>query len=448
LDNNLKNDVTEKLVTTAWQNLLTQGGELRTESGQSLRVIYAGKTSDLPGSDFQNAVIAVNRHLLKGNIEVHVKSSDWHHHGHHLDPAYNGVVLHVALQHDYSGDIKLQNGDVLQTIAIDRYLKNDIAPLASGQVICAGIGMHAPNRLLKILDRAGAIRFSEKAVRFQNQLHIQAPGQCFYYGIMTALGYARNQAPFQELAERLPLATLESLVKNTNESVQSAVRLQALLLGTAGFLPSQRPECEYSPCEDYAYVQKLETVWETMRPVDVMDFSAWQSFRVRSSNSPLRRLTGLCGLLHRYREKGLLRGLLDVVSDVPAEKSSHLLEDGLMSSDHGYWASRYDFGKGYPGLSKWLIGRSRAADIVINVLLPFVYTWGKENGETELAEKAYNLFLSYPPAATNTVVRHMTTQFGLNNSQVNSVQRQQGLLHLYKKWCTQGRCKECEITVR
>jgi len=82
---------------------------------------------------------------------------------------------------------------------------------------------------------------------------------------------------------------------------------------------------------------------------------------------------------------------------------------------------------------------------VINVLLPFVYTWGKENGETELAEKAFNLFLSYPPAATNTVVRHMKTQFGLNNSQVNSVQRQQGLLHLYKKWCTQGRCRECEV---
>ena len=103
MDNSLKNDVTEKLVTAAWQNLLTKGGELRTESGQSLRVIYPGKTSDAPGSDFQDAVIKINRHLLKGNIEVHVNSSDWHHHGHHLNPAYNGVVLHVALRHDYPG---------------------------------------------------------------------------------------------------------------------------------------------------------------------------------------------------------------------------------------------------------------------------------------------------------------------------------------------------------
>ena len=76
----LEEDVTEKLVTKTWQNLLTTGCKLKTESGQSLTVIYPGKTSDAPGSDFQDAVIKVGKQTLKGNIEVHAESSDWRKH--------------------------------------------------------------------------------------------------------------------------------------------------------------------------------------------------------------------------------------------------------------------------------------------------------------------------------------------------------------------------------
>jgi hypothetical protein len=176
-----------------------------------------------------------------------------------------------------------------------------------------------------------------------------------------------------------------------------------------------------------------------------MDFGNWQSFRVRPSKSPLRRITGMCHLLQLYQEQGLLRGLMGLVRDCPEEKASHLLESGLMAADNGYWASRFDFGKGYPGLSKWLIGESRAADIVINVLLPFVYARGKDNRQQELSDKAFTIFCSYPSLETNTIERHMSAQFGLKNTQVNSAKRQQGLLHLYKKWCTQGRCGECEV---
>ena len=82
-----------------WQSLLNSGCKLVTESGQSLNVIYPGKTNDLPGSDFQDAVITIGGQTIKGNIEVHVKSGDWRTHGHHRNPAYNGVVLHVVMWH-------------------------------------------------------------------------------------------------------------------------------------------------------------------------------------------------------------------------------------------------------------------------------------------------------------------------------------------------------------
>jgi hypothetical protein len=182
-----------------------------------------------------------------------------------------------------------------------------------------------------------------------------------------------------------------------------------------------------------------------MQLINVMDFYTWQTFRVRPANSPLRRIVGISHLVQKYQGKGLLASLVKLVSDAPADKGFHHLIEGLVVSDDGYWGSRFDFGKGFSGLSKWLIGESRAADMVINVLLPFVFTWGNENGQTELAEKAFCLFRSFPSVETNTVERHMKEQFGLKNTQVHSAQRQQGLLHIYKKWCTQGRCKECEV---
>jgi hypothetical protein len=432
-------DVTEKLVTEAWQSLLEKGCRLKTESGEALRVIYPGKSSDAPGSDFQDAVIHVSRRTLKGNIELHVNASDWHKHEHDRNPAYNGVVLHVAWRRDCPEAIVLQNGTVIPSVNLDGYLQNDTARPSGGKVPCSGIALNSPEKLVEILDAAGTARFHEKTKQFLTESNSRETGQSLYHGIMTALGYTRNQFPFQELARKIPLAVLES--EFSGENGQN--RLDALLIGTAGLLPSQRPECEYSPFEDYAYVNELESVWETMHRTDAMDYHAWQFSRARPANSPLRRIIGMSRLLQRYRENGLLHGLVALVREVPAVNGIRLLEEGSMTDDDGYWAGRFDFGKGYPGLSKWLIGQTRAAEIAINILLPFVYARGEENGETALAEKALALFDSYPGAETNTVARHMMAQFGLRGAQVKFAKHQQGLLHLYKKWCTQGRCREC-----
>jgi hypothetical protein len=434
-------DINEKQVTVAWQDLLDRGCRMKTESGEALRVIYPGKSSDAPGSDFQDAVIHVNRRTLKGNIELHVNASDWHKHEHDRNPAYNGVVLHVAWRRDCPEAIMLQNGSIIPSISLCDYLPEDTAKQVSAKVPCYGMAVKSPEKLVQILDDAGTARFHEKTKQFRTESKSQETGQSLYYGIMTALGYAHNQAPFQELAEKIPLSALES--EFSGENGQN--RLNALLAGTAGLLPSQRPECEYSPFEDYAYINEMERIWETLQRTDAMDYRAWQSFRVRPANSPLRRISGMSRLLQRYGENGLLQGLVALVREVPAANGIRLVEEGLMAADDGYWAGRFDFGKGYPGLSKWLIGQNRAAEIAINILLPFVYVRSEDNGDTGLKEKTLGLFDSYPAAETNTVARHMMAQFGLRGSQVNSARRQQGLLHLYKKRCTQGRCRECEL---
>ena len=104
------NNPPESLIVKIWQHLLSIGTELTTERGKPLKIIYPGRINDDRGADFRDAVLATNRGLIKGDIEVHVKSSDWQAHRHHQDPAYNRVILHVVMWHNTKTATNLQNG--------------------------------------------------------------------------------------------------------------------------------------------------------------------------------------------------------------------------------------------------------------------------------------------------------------------------------------------------
>jgi len=343
---------------------------------------------------------------------------------------------------DSRNEIELQNGMAIPTVIISDHLLNSPVPTLSSAVPCSGIITRESKRFLEIMDIMGMERFSEKVAQFKSELEHAESGQCLYSGIMRALGYSSNKDTFLELAKRVPLLLLELLALNSNS--ERLLRQQVLLMATAGLLPSQRSG-DLSEVRENTYVNELETLWRSSERGDIMSVKDWQTFHVRPGNSPLRRIAGMCLLLQRYQETGLLQGLTQLVGEVTLEKSRGQLEVGLMVRGDDYWTSHFDFYKQCAGLSPWLIGPDRSVDIVINVLLPFTCAWSKKNGWEELAEKAEALFRSYPALATNTIERHMRKQFGLRGAQVNSARRQQGLLYLYKNRCTQGRCGKCEV---
>ncbi|MBN1644280.1 MAG: DUF2851 family protein [Dehalococcoidales bacterium] len=443
----MKRNLTENQVTGIWQDLISSRHELTTEAGEPLKVVYPGRVSDGAGADFQDAVITIGQRILKGNIEVHVKSSDWQTHGHHRNPAYNGIILHVVMQHDSRRPTSLENGGTVPVIVLGKYEEDKLACPPYSSIIkalpCKKAAVRYRDRLLKMIDIAGDMRFDEKTAEFQTALKVMEAGQCLYRGIMRALGYARNQMPFLELAERVPLQAIEQIASLNGTGRDRLLRLQAKLFGTAGLLPSQRQDLDRQ-VTDTPWVNDLENEWQISGNHNAMSFTGWKLFRIRPANSPLRRLAGMSCLALRYRGKGILTGLLELARETPMEKAHRYLEEGLMVSGDEYWANHFDFGKTWT-LNPWLIGRSRAADIVVNVLLPFVSARGRIFNLTEPGEKASNLYRTYPAIQENTIQRHLRTQFGLKTTEINSAQRQQGLLHIYKKWCTQGRCGECPL---
>ncbi|MDY7018807.1 MAG: DUF2851 family protein, partial [Chloroflexota bacterium] len=101
----------ESSIVIMWRQLL--GKELRAEDGERIKAVYPGRVNSNDGPDFRNAVVAMSRSgLRKGDVEVHVRSSDWYSHGHCGDSKYNNVVLHVVMWHDCREAVLGRDGEI------------------------------------------------------------------------------------------------------------------------------------------------------------------------------------------------------------------------------------------------------------------------------------------------------------------------------------------------
>jgi hypothetical protein len=244
--------------------------------------------------------------------------------------------------------------------------------------------------------------------------------------MMTALGYSRNQSRFLELSRRLPLREMESLTGQMKGMADGdcAARLCEMLQEASGMAfctdPGVCPTA--SPASRTAQRQVVEST-----AVSPAGITGWQLFRVRPNNSPAARLRAMGLLLARYREHGLLEGMLSVVTCRAAGGHDKGLEHAFM----------------VPGM-----GRSRATDIVVNVILPFTRALGSARRQEALCRRALLLYRRCGGAAWNSVTRHMAARLGVEARSLGSARCQQGLIHIYKTLCSEGRCAVCPLSNR
>ena len=434
---NSANHLPESEVVCLWQRRVQSGAVLATVHGEPVKVLYPGRMNDGHGADFRDAVVVIGGRMLRGDIEIHVRASDWQAHGHHRDAVYDRVVLHVVMRHNGRTVTRLSSGRSVPVVALDLCTGADTGP-AGGCMACSGIARTgSKDRLGDFLDIAGEARFLARAGGFHEDMEQMGAGQSLYRGVMGALGYSRNTLPFLELAERVSLDELETAARRTATEEECLARLQSCLLGMAGLLPLLHRSYQRRDRLDTG-VAGLEELWCSSGSGKVMSPDAWHLFRVRPNNSPVRRLMAMSHLVCRYREKGLLEGLLGSLVEGCFDGGKHRhLEEGLVVTTGGYRGSRTR--------GPTLLGRRRAADIVVNVLLPFSFAWGRSTGRPDMAAGVLDIYHRYPRLAANALERHMKAQFGVEDGLVDSARRQQGLLHIYKTRCTQGRCPDCEL---
>jgi hypothetical protein len=463
----VREKVYERLVAWIWeQQALT--GPLPADDGRFYQVVFRGRSWGERQPDFQGAILARDDGLLlRGDVEIHVRASDWRRHGHGRDSAYNQAVCQVVLWQDEPRPIVRQDGESIPTIEIVTRLTAPLAELeqrAAPDLEKVGSGgtangksggrvarirapampcVETPSDLALLLDRAGVARFLEKAATFESDLACLPPEEVLYRGALRAMGYTANTHGFEQLGQALPLSTLRVVTARPTGDARLQ-RLQAALLGVAGLLPSQR-----GLAVSERWPELLEAAWREQAgelPTPLAP-GTWKSWRVRPENVPVRRAAGVSHLIGAWSAGDPLDRLLTDLSAAEHAARPDFLATRWQArvEDDGFWATHHDFGKPLTAPQPWLVGAGRAGEVVINVLLPFAYALGQAASEKALSEQALAIYQRYPSGAPNRVVREMALQVGGVDGPklAKGACRQQGLIHLYRHWCDSRDCAHC-----
>ena len=406
-----------------------------TTQGRVLRVLYPGRPTPSMGPDFRDALLITEEgDFVRGDVEIHIRQSDWQGHGHHQDSRYNRVVLHLFLQPRTDGQNNRngqdgKNGTWLEKgIQAQEVLLNS-APLTTGGRTIASpverLRALSPRDLERALDEAGERRFLGKASAMLEHLQNGDAQEELYAGLMEALGFSRNRDPMMLLARRLPIRHLKRLIGPRPDRIA----LEALLLGAAGLLPHQRDLC-LPGLEERRHPSDLKKIWRSMGEPLVVATGMRSRAGLRPQNHRARRLVGASYIIVEYWHSGLMEG-----PKTTLEKSTpRKMEKGLQVEGTEFWAHHMDFH--HPvARAPALVGRSRAREMVINVVLPFFFAWAHLLGDGELRQRALALYRRLPPSQDNAITREMKSLLlGSKVSQpvVNSAGRQQGLIHIYR----------------
>jgi hypothetical protein len=416
--------ITEKNVAFLWKSGCVS--RFHDDMGNEVEVVCAGRESAGPGCDFQDAVIEVNSQRITGDVEVHLSSDLWQKHRHHVNPDYNGIVLHVVMWQRGKLPVRLEMGKAIPTVVLSSYItersllhnrnKQNACPFISGEKVSKSV--------ITILLQAGVERFKIKSQKFVRDLKYLDAEQVLYKGICRALGYSRNTVPFEMLADRLPIRTINELARG------SIINKMAFTMGVAGLLPSQNTNI-YSPLTG-SLGSEIESAWSSLNDKPTpLSVSAWRFSNLRPYNHPVKRLVYLSNLIQKYERFGLVEGLSGLLREALPGEESDSIETGLLSGD------------GFK-----LIGKGRAREIIVNQVLPYLMAFSIQMGDILLSIKAVNAFKFYRALPDNELTRYMRQQLKLTEIKPLNACLQQGLLHIYHSHCREKNCTNCPVFKR
>ena len=449
------NRIDEARVQQMWHEQRFFDTNMASIDRRAIRVLKPGIWNHNEGPDFMHAEIEIEGKLQVGDVEIHVRSSEWYAHKHHLNSRYNRVIVHaVFFNDDFNLRTRLQNGKRVPTVELLKWVAVDTGDLyddskdTTTDGLCRITGKQLNIEVLKgVFESLGRERFLEKTESMRllrTRLDFE---QLLYEGIMEALGYERNSKAMRELAQHVPFADLDQ---------KSEMEIQAVLFGVAGLLPSQREKPLAPEVTDDPSISALEELWRTSEYAELpprMTEARW-SFTGRPLNHPVRRIAAMSQLIHHSRGSLMMYFLPICEKAVTADTKRALqtiereLRALLMLEPTGYWEKHANFGT-ESTRKIGLIGKSRAVDIIINKILPVGYIWAVEAESQQLQEAILRLYSVGSKSTGNKIISKVDEQIFTEAQQLRHLQPtakiEQGVIRLYKNYCADWLCDLCPI---
>ena len=446
----------EAFVQKLWNEQRFFDTNMEAIDRRTIRVLKPGIWNHNEGPDFMHAEIEIDGKLQIGDVEIHVRSSEWYAHKHHLNSRYNRVILHaVFFNDDFNLRTRLQNGkristlELLKWIAVDTGdLYDDTEDTTTEEGICRVTGKQLNMAALKgVFESLGRERFLEKAESMRllrTRLDFE---QLLYEGIMEALGYARNSKAMRELAQHVPFADFDQ---------KSELEIQAILFGIAGLLPSQREKPLSTEGTNDPSIVALEEAWRASAYAELparMTEARWR-FTSRPLNHPTRRIAAMSRLIYQCHGSLMMYFLPICEKALSAHTARQLrsiiteLCTLLMLEPTGYWEKHSNFGSESRRKTA-LIGKDRALEIIINKILPAAYVWAVEAESQLLQDTVLRLYSTGYKSKGNKIIRKVDEQIFTETQQLRhlnpTAKIEQGVIRLYKNYCADRLCDLCPI---
>lgn len=414
----------ERLMQYVWQHRLLLHDDMTTVDGKRISVVDPGRLNSDAGPDFFNAKVKIDGNMWVGDVEIHVRASDWHRHKHDGDPAYDSVILHVVDRDDTR--ICRSNGEVIPQMTMNcdaefhvRY--HQLVDRADIDLPCAPeIPSTSTLHLTDWITSLAYERLHAKAdhIAELQKLYTGDWEQTCYVVLARALGFSTNSEPMERLAKSLPLRFLR-------KHSDSLLAIESLFFGQGGFL-DKVPDCD-------PYVSQLGREHKflahkfSLRPLQPL---GWKMARMRPHNFPHRRIALLARLV--CGDFRLVHRLLAMRSP---EEAMAMFNTPLT----GYWSTHFTFSpsteRSYETLS-----RASASSLVINVAVPLMMAYGRAHGDEAMTQKAVD-WLQQLPAESNSIV----TLFGNAGIRSDSAFVSQALIQLRRNYCEQRKCLFCRL---
>jgi hypothetical protein len=417
--------MSEDFLYFLWQFQYFNKDDLRTTSNESLQILSVGVRNTNSGPDFHHARVLIEGIEWAGNVEIHVKSSDWHLHTHTHDRAYDSVILHIVWEND--GLINRPDGSTLPTLELKTrtappLFRNYKALLDSNEVIpCANQFGDVPDlQKHSMLDRAMMQRLERKA-EFVHELLKQNQHdweETAYQLLAHNFGFKINSEASLRLAQGVPLKVLQKHRDNLSQ-------IEALLMGQSGLAAENTDDYTQNLLKEYAFLAgKYDLLPHQLRPRE------WKYLRLRPANFPTVRLAQLAALIQQQPS---------LFSLFVYAENFESLRLALRVKQSEYWQKHYLFGKEASQKVAGL-GQSSVENIVINTVVPLLVAYSQAKDNRDFLDKAIVL-LEQLPAEKN----HLTDHWEKLGLKTKTSFDSQAVIELYNHFCKSKKCLSCTI---
>lgn len=404
------------------------GLEFITTCGKPVVVNYLGEWNRGAGPDFKECVVTIDGVEHKGDIELDPTPAEWERHGHAVNPAFNGVLLHVSFGgFSVNSFCRTANQREVPQVHITE-VPESLIKRTEGSLpgFCAEeFSNWSQGEVDRLLRASAHHRLGQKAERLSRQIKAVGLNETLWQSLATTIGYRPNAQAMRLLSQRLKADTIKNI--GDHES-----RL-AILLGTAGFLSVDL--YEKAPQDTQDYLQNLWESWWRERSRHELDEGRsipWTMHGQRPVNHPHRRVASLASLW------SALHLILDTVKS-PNQTRLTELGESLTSLKDEFWSRHYTLTSDRSANHLSLFGADKYRELISNFLVPIWYLTDQE--------AAFDYYTSIKSSSKNEQVKRSLERLFAQHPTVSQFAKysyqQQGLQQLYHDFCLRHGCLRC-----